>query len=96
MAENLKVLVWGHVEDGPCAYFRGHQFSDELLKLGVEYKGISRVDFDVAESGRGMLLPEAFSKGLVRVDSKDINSHYEIDFCVSSDFGTGNTKKRFL
>jgi len=73
MAENLKVLVWGHVEDGPCAYFRGHQFSDELLKLGVEYKGISRVDFDVAESGRGMLLPEAFSKGLVRVDSKDID-----------------------
>ena len=73
MAENLKVLVWGHVEDGPCAYFRGHQFSDELLKLGVEYRGISRVDFDVAEAGRNMLLVEAFSKGLVKVDAKDID-----------------------
>lgn len=73
MAENLKVLVWGHVEDGPCAYFRGHQFAEELLKLGVEYKGISRVDFDVAEAGRNMLLVEAFNKGLVKVDAKDID-----------------------
>jgi glycosyltransferase involved in cell wall biosynthesis len=73
MAENLKVLVWGHVEEGPCAYFRGHQMKDELLKLGIEYKGISRVNFDLADSAKGMTLPEAFSRGLVKVDAADVD-----------------------
>ena len=73
MSENLKVLVWGHVEDGPCAYFRGHQMKDELLKLGIEYKGISRVNFDLADGANGMSLPEAFSKGLVKVDAADVD-----------------------
>ena len=73
MSDNLKVLVWGHVEDGPCAYFRGHQMRDELLKLGIEYKGISRVNFDLADSAKGMTLPEAFSKGLVKVDAADVD-----------------------
>lgn len=73
MAENLKVLVWGHVEDGPCAYFRGHQMRDELLKLGIEYKGISNVNLDMAEGAEKYTTPEAFSKGLVKVDAKDVD-----------------------
>lgn len=69
----LKVLVWGHVEDGPCAYFRGHQYTEELKKHGVEYRGLNRVDFDVKPEGREMPLPFAMAKGLVTIDSKDID-----------------------
>ena len=69
----LKVLVWGHVEDGPCAYFRGHQYSEELKKHGVEYRGMNRVDFKVRPGGEKMLLPEAFNKGLIDFDSSDID-----------------------
>ncbi len=69
----LKVLVWGHVEDGPCAYFRGHQFTEELKKHGVEYKGLNRVDFSVKPGGEKMLMPEAFNKGLIDFDSKDVD-----------------------
>lgn len=73
MAENLKVLVWGHAEDGPCAYFRGHQMRDELLKLGIEYKGISTVNLDAVAGAEKYTTPEAFSKGLIKVDAKDVD-----------------------
>jgi glycosyltransferase involved in cell wall biosynthesis len=69
----LNVLVWGHVEDGPCAYFRGHQFTEELKKLGVNYRGLNRVEFEVMEEGKDMPLTEAMAKGLVKIDSSDID-----------------------
>jgi glycosyltransferase involved in cell wall biosynthesis len=69
----LNVLVWGHVEDGPCAYFRGHQFTEELKKLGVNYRGLNRVEFEVMEEGKNLLLPEAMARGLVKIDSSDID-----------------------
>lgn len=69
----LKVLVWGHVEDGPCAYFRGHQFTEELKKLGVEYRGLNRVNFNVKPGGEKMLMPEAFNKGFIEFDSSDVD-----------------------
>lgn len=69
----LKVLVWGHVEDGPCAYFRGHQFVEELKKLGVEYRGLNKVGMKVKEGGEKLLLPEAMAKGLVDFDTSDVD-----------------------
>jgi hypothetical protein len=69
----LKVLVWGHVEDGPCAYFRGHQFTEELKKYGVEYRGLNRVDFEVQKGGEKMPLPEAMARGLVKFNTEDID-----------------------
>ena len=69
----LKVLVWGHVEDGPCAYFRGHQFTEELKKLGVEYRGLNKVNFSVKPGGEKMLMPEAFNKGFIEFDSSDVD-----------------------
>lgn len=73
MAENLKVLVWGHVEDGPCAYFRGHQMRDEFLKMGIEYKGISNLNIDTLPGAEQYTMPEAFNKGLVKIDTKDVD-----------------------
>ena len=73
MVDNIKVLVWGHVEEGPCAYFRGHMFKDELLKRGIEYKGLSRVDFEVTPEGTTMTLPEAFAKGHVKIDGSQVD-----------------------
>lgn len=73
MAENLKVLVWGHVEDGPCAYFRGHQMKDELLKLGIEYKGISNIEIEGAPEAQNYPTPVAFSKGLLKINTSDID-----------------------
>lgn len=69
----LKVLVWGHVEDGPCAYFRGHQFTEELKKHGVEYRGMNKVNFNVKPGGEKMLMPEAFSKGFIDFDTTDVD-----------------------
>jgi hypothetical protein len=69
----LKVLVWGHVEDGPCAYFRGHQFTEELKNHGVEYRGLNRVEFEVSEEGKNMPLAEAMARGYVKIDSSDID-----------------------
>ena len=69
----LKVLVWGHVEDGPCAYFRGHQFVEELKKLGVEYRGLNKVGMKIKEGGEKLLLPEAMAKGLVDFDTSDVD-----------------------
>jgi len=69
----LKVLVWGHVEEGPCAYFRGHQFTEELKKLGVEYRGLNKVGMKIKEGGEKLLLPEAMAKGLVDFDTSDVD-----------------------
>ena len=69
----LKVLVWGDVQEGPCAYFRGYQFKEELAKLGVDYRGINNVNFEFEEGANKMPFPEAFKKGLVRVNAQDID-----------------------
>lgn len=39
----VKVLVWGTVAQGPCAYYRGHLFDEPLRKLGVELRHVNRV-----------------------------------------------------
>jgi hypothetical protein len=45
MADPLKVLVWGSVAEGPCAYFRGTMFYEELAKLGVEVRDLTAVEY---------------------------------------------------
>jgi glycosyltransferase involved in cell wall biosynthesis len=43
----LKVLIWGTVADGPCAFFRAGQLFDKpLAALGVEMRHIGGLDND--------------------------------------------------
>lgn len=69
----LKVLVWGDIQDGPCAYFRGYQMKEELLKHGIEYKGINNVNFEFLEGAHELPFPAAFQKGLIKVNAEDID-----------------------
>lgn len=73
MADTVKVLVWGTAEQGPCAYFRGHMFDEELKKLGIEMRHIDKVDFITHQVASGMTETDAISKGLVKIDTKDID-----------------------
>jgi Glycosyl transferases group 1 len=73
MADTVKVLVWGTAEQGPCAYFRGHMFDEELKKLGIEMRHIDKVDFVAHGVAAGMPQDEAIRKGLVKIDTKDID-----------------------
>jgi hypothetical protein len=73
MADTVKVLVWGTAEQGPCAYFRGHMFDEELNKLGIEMRHVDKVDFIAHPIASGMPQNEAISKGLVKIDTKDID-----------------------
>jgi hypothetical protein len=73
MADTVKVLVWGTAEQGPCAYFRGHIFDEELKKLGIEMRHIDKVDFVAHQSAQGMPQNEAMLKGLLKIDTRDID-----------------------
>lgn len=73
MADTVKVLVWGTAEQGPCAYFRGHMFDEELKKLGIEMRHVDKVDFITHPIAAGMSQNEAIAKGLVKIDTKDID-----------------------
>ena len=73
MADTVKVLVWGTAEQGPCAYVRGHMFDEELKRLGIEMRHIDKVDFISHPVAAGMSQDEAMMKGLLKIDTKDID-----------------------
>ena len=69
----MNVLVWGTAEQGPCAYFRGHMFDEEWKKMGINVKHIDKVNFISKPGSEGMSTEEAMSKGLLSVDTSDID-----------------------
>jgi len=69
----MNILVWGTAEQGPCAYFRGHMFDEEWKKMGINVKHIDKVNFIAKEEAMGMSTEEAMAKGLLSVDSSDID-----------------------
>ena len=69
----MNVLVWGTAEQGPCAYFRGHMFDEEWKKMGINTRHISRVNFIAKPGAEGMETEEAMAKGLLSVDTSDID-----------------------
>lgn len=73
MAETVKVLIWGTAEQGPCAYFRGHMYDEELKKHGIEMRHIDKVNFIADPSAQGMSQAEASAKGLLKIDTSDID-----------------------
>ncbi len=69
----MNILVWGTAEQGPCAYFRGHMFDEEWKKMGIEVRHIDKVNFIADPSAQGMKQDEAMAKGLLKVDTSDID-----------------------
>lgn len=69
----MNVLVWGTAEQGPCAYFRGHMFDEEWKKMGINVRHIDKVNFIAKEEAQGMTTEEAMAKGLLSVDTSDID-----------------------
>ncbi len=89
----MNVLVWGTAEQGPCAYFRGHMFDEEWKKLGINVRHIDKINFIAKPGAEGMSQDEAMRKGLLSVDSSDVewadlvmfrryyNCSYKCDAC---------------
>lgn len=69
----MKVLVWGTAEQGPCAYFRGHMYDEEWKKMGIEVRHIDKVNFIAKPGAEGLTQDEAMRKGLLSVDTSDID-----------------------
>jgi hypothetical protein len=69
----LKVLIWGTAEQGPCAYFRGHMYDEEWAKMGIETRHIDKINFIAKAEAQGMTQDEAMRKGLLSVDTTDID-----------------------
>lgn len=69
----MNILVWGTAEQGPCAYFRGHMYDEEWKKAGVNVRHIDKVNFIAKEEAKGMSQQEAMAKGLLSVDTSDID-----------------------
>lgn len=47
MTEPLKVLFWGHADEGPCAYFRGYMFDEPWKELGIEAKHVTHLQVSI-------------------------------------------------
>jgi hypothetical protein len=89
----MNILVWGTAEQGPCAYFRGHMFDEEWKKLGINVRHIDKINFIAKPGAEGMSQDEAMRKGLLSVDSSDVewadlvmfrryyNCSYKCDAC---------------
>ncbi len=89
----MNILVWGTAEQGPCAYFRGHMFDEEWKKLGINVRHIDKINFIAKPGAEGMSQDEAMHKGLLSVDSSDVewadlvmfrryyNCSYKCDAC---------------
>jgi glycosyltransferase involved in cell wall biosynthesis len=77
------VLVWGHVDNGACAYFRGYQYDEPLKALGVNIRHISKLDGTAAVTARdGSAIPlEGIPEHLViaRVESGEWKLKYDLD-----------------
>ena len=69
----MNILVWGTAEQGPCAYFRGHMYDEEWAKMGVNVRHIDKVNFIAKPEAQGMSQSEAMGKGLLSVDTSDID-----------------------
>ena len=69
----MNVLVWGTAEQGPCAYFRGHMYDEEWKKMGINVRHIDKVNFIAKPGAEGMQQDEAMRKGLLSVDTSDID-----------------------
>ena len=69
----MNVLVWGTAEQGPCAYFRGHMFDEEWKKMDINVRHIDKVNFIAKPGAEGMQQDEAMRKGLLSVDTSDID-----------------------
>jgi hypothetical protein len=69
----MNILVWGTAEQGPCAYFRGHMFDEEWKKMGINVRHIDKVNFIAKEDAQGMTQAEAMAKGLLSIDTSDID-----------------------
>jgi len=69
----MNILVWGTAEQGPCAYFRGHMFDEEWKKMGINTRHIDKVNFIAKPGAEGMPQDEAMRKGLLSVDTSDID-----------------------
>ena len=69
----MNVLVWGTAEQGPCAYFRGHMYDEEWKKMGINVRHIDKVNFIAKSGAEGLSQDEAMRKGLLSVDTSDID-----------------------
>ena len=69
----MNVLVWGTAEQGPCAYFRGHMYDEEWKKMGINVRHIDKVNFIAKPGAEGLPQDEAMRKGLLAVDTSDID-----------------------
>ena len=69
----MNILVWGTAEQGPCAYFRGHMYDDEWKKMGINVRHIDKVNFIAKDGAQGLTQAEAMAKGLLSVDTSDID-----------------------
>ena len=69
----MNILVWGTAEQGPCAYFRGHMFDEEWKKMDINVRHIDKVNFIAKPGAEGMQQDEAMRKGLLSVDTSDID-----------------------
>ena len=69
----MNVLVWGTAEQGPCAYFRGHMFDEEWKTMGINVRHIDKVNFIAKDGAQGLSQDEAMRKGLLAVDTSDID-----------------------
>jgi hypothetical protein len=48
----LNVLVWGHVQNGACAYWRGYEYDPILPRYDVSIRHISRLDPVIEADGQ--------------------------------------------
>lgn len=69
----MNVLVWGTAEQGPCAYFRGHMFDEEWKQMGINVRHIDKLNFIAKDGAQGMHQDEAMRKGLLSVDTSDVD-----------------------
>jgi hypothetical protein len=73
MSKEVKVLIWGTAAQGPCAYYRGHLFDEELKKRGIILRHIDRVEFNVQEGWQDKPIEEAMAAGKVSLNTDDID-----------------------
>jgi len=69
--DQVNVLVWGTAEQGPCAYFRGHLYDEELARLGINMRHISSVAFKPEPGWEDKDPLEVARAGKMRVDTTD-------------------------
>ena len=80
---SVNVLVWGHVDNGACAYFRGYMYDEPLKALGINIRHISKLEGTAAitlPDGSAVPLegiPEA--EVMVRVKRGEWHLKYDLD-----------------